>query len=281
MSKNNLTFWILITIFCTITSCHNDNEMKQEVRIIFLHHSTGKIIWDGGDRGTSLSKQIGKVNSKFSRLFMKPAFVPEFFKDYNHAHQTNYRISEKIFPKLNPYGWNNYPYDYYNIWVKNAGDRHYQDEPTLELLTNKYDIIMFKHCFPISRIQGNTGLADINSDEKRLENYILQYNALKQKLSEFPKTKFIIWTPAVCNKYQITEKQALATREFHDWLVNEWDEQGDNIFLWDFYNYETEGGLYLSDKYMTSKNDSHPNNELAKEVAPELCKFIIKVIGTD
>ena len=32
------------------------------------------------------------------------------------------------FPKPNPYGWNNYPYDYYNIWVKNAGEELYMEE---------------------------------------------------------------------------------------------------------------------------------------------------------
>jgi hypothetical protein len=41
---------------------------------------------------------------------------------HNKKHNVNYQISEIAFPKTRPYGWNNYPYDYYNIWIKNAGE---------------------------------------------------------------------------------------------------------------------------------------------------------------
>ena len=37
-------------------------------------------------------------------------------------------------------------------------------------------------------------------------------------------------------------------REFFQWVKNEWDTEGDNIFIWDFYELETEGGIYLTEK---------------------------------
>ncbi len=40
-------------------------------------------------------------------------------------------LEEVAFPKSKPYGWNNYPYDYYNIWVNNAGPKPFMKEPTL------------------------------------------------------------------------------------------------------------------------------------------------------
>jgi len=169
--------------------------------------------------------------------------------------------------------------DYYNIWVKNAGGEPYIEEPTLEILSKEYEVIIFKHCYPVSKILADTGFPDINSEEKRIENYKLQYNAIRNKLHQFHNNKFIVWTPAVCIKNQLTEDEAKRTQEFRRWMIDEWDEAGDNIFIWDFYSYETEGGLYLLDKYAVGPANSHPNREFSRKVAPLFCKFIIDVIN--
>lgn len=152
------------------------------------------------------------------------------------------------------------------------------EEPTLEILTAKYEVIIFKHCFPVSRILDDTGTPNIDSDEKRIENYKLQYNALKQKMHEFPNNKFIVWTPAVCTKNKMTEDEAKRTYQFYRWMVDDWDEKGDNIFIWDFYKYETEGDLYLREKNAYGPDNSHPGQEFSARVAPLLCKYIIDVM---
>lgn len=253
----------IILIIVLLTSCGSDNtDMK---KIIFLHHSTGEVIWRG------------KTNRYFYKITDK-GDVQKFFSDYNKKNKTDYNISEMIFPKSSPYGWNNYPYDYYNIWVKNAGENPYMEEPTLEILTREYDVIIFKHCFPVSRISEDSGLPDIDSDVKSIENYKLQYNALKDKMHEFPENKFIVWTPASNPKAKMTEDEAKRTLEFYKWVTGKWDEAGDNIFVWDFYYYETEGSMYLLDKYAESPENSHPNVEFAEKVAPLFGKFIVDVI---
>jgi hypothetical protein len=236
-------------------------------KIIFLHHSTGKIVWLG-----STNKYIYKLTKKGD--------VQKFFKIYNQKNKTNYYIYELAFPKLVPYGWNNYPYDYYNIWVKNSGGNTYLGEPTLEMLTKEYDIIIFKHCYPVSNILQDTGAPEINSDTKRLENYKLQYNALKQKMHEFPENKFIIWTPAVNTRSRMSEAEAKKTNQFYKWMIEEWNEIGDNIYIWDFYKFETDGGLFFEDKNALSPGNSHPNREFAAKVAPLFCEFIIDVINS-
>ncbi len=201
-------------------------------KIIFLHHSTGKNIW------------LGKTNRYINKL-TKRSDVGEYFKNYNKANQTEYQITERNFPKVSPYGWKNIPFDYYNIWVRNAGDKLYMQEPTLEILTKEYDVIIFKHCYPSSRIGPDTLTPDIDSEIRSIQNYKIQYNALKNKMHEFPGNKFIVWTPAVMIESQMTEDEAKRTKEFYNWIMNEWSEKGDNIYIWDFYKYETEGGLYL------------------------------------
>jgi len=234
-------------------------------KIIFLHHSTGKSIWVG-----ETNKFIYKVTQKGD--------IQKFFANYNNKNKTEYEITQLTFPQSSPYGWNNYPYDYYNIWVKNAGENTYMGEPTLEILTKEYEIIIFKHCFPVSRISEDSGVPDIDSDEKRIENYKLQYNALKQKMHQFPKNKFIVWTPAVCTKNKMTEDEAIRTQQFYKWMIDDWDEKGDNIYVWDFYKYETEGDLFLLDKNALNPDNPHPGREFSGMVAPLLCNYIIDVI---
>lgn len=237
-------------------------------KIIFLHHSTGHSIWTG-----KTNRYVYKLTGKGD--------VQKFFGKYNSKNKTGYEIRELIFPKSAPYGWNNYPFDYYNIWVKNAGENPYMEEPTLEILTKEYDVIIFKHCFPVSRITNDTGSPDINSDSKSIENYKLQYDALKKKMHEFPDNKFIVWTPAANTQAVTTEDEARRTKDFYYWMINEWDEKGDNIFIWDFYKYETEGGLYLTEGNAYSPKNSHPDKDFSGRVAPLFSKFIIDVIESD
>ena len=230
-------------------------------KIIFLHHSTGKVVWRG-----NTNRVIGKL--------FKQGDLKTHIKTHNKSANTNYRIEEKYYPAP-PYGWRNDPFDYYHIWVKNAGEGPHMEQATLEMLTKENDIIIFKHCYPTSEILEDTGNPDINSKDKRLENYKLQYEALKQKMYEFPDTKFIVWTTAVHIEKRLAEDQAKRTLEFHDWIMNEWDEKGDNIYVWDFYSYETEGGLYLKEEY--SDGSSHPNQAFGARLAPLFAQFIIDV----
>lgn len=222
--------------------------------IIFLHHSTGGVVWDGG--------------------------VSSWFSNYNGAHSTDYQIIQQNFPESDPYGWNNYPYDYWNIWVDHAGSSEYMGEPTLEILTGQYDVVVFKHCFPVSGIEADTGNPDITSDTKTVENYKLQYNALKEKMLEFPETKFVVWTGAALTEASTNEAQATRAQTFFNWVKDEWDVAGDNVFVWDFYQLETNNTLYLLDEHAADPYDSHPSSAFAEEVAPYFSQRVVDVINS-
>lgn len=264
--------------FSSISS--RNSKDKDDVRVIFLHHSTGQNIWNG-NRSTTGSRIVGRISQRLSYKFYKKAALPEYFKNYNKKFKTNYIIDELAFPKKAPYGWHNYPYDYYNIWVKNGGDNSYYEEPTLEMLTKKYQVIVFKHCFPVCNIQPDNGCADIDSDYKSLANYKLQYLALREKLSQFTDTKFIILTGAARVKSQISEEEAKRARGFFEWVIKEWDHPDDNIYIWDFYNLQTEGGIYFKDSYAYSFDNSHPNNDFSGYASKLLFNRIIEVIKSN
>jgi hypothetical protein len=267
--KSGLNLSMIILTSLLALQCKNKSTtLSENYNILFLHHSTGDAIWKGGSK----SFEIKGVH------FGADYDVPKWFDTYNKLKGTKYKISEQNFPKAKPYGWSNYPYDYYNIWVKNAGNKEYRSEPTLEILTKKYKLIIFKHCFPVSDLSSDTSKINIDSPEKTIENYKLQYTALKRKLLQYPETKFIIWTGAVLVQPQVSEANAKNARDFFEWVRTTWDTKGDNIFLWDFYELETEGGLYLKPEYSTSPNNSHPNKMFAQKVAPLFCQRIIDVI---
>jgi hypothetical protein len=259
---------ILSVFFAGCKDTNNAKTDKDATNIIFLHHSTGHVIWKGQGKG-------------ISGWFGKNETLPAWFNEYNETNGTNFQIAEQNFPKAEPYGWNNYPYDYYNIWVQNAGNESYKDEPTLEMLTKDYDVIIFKHCFPVGNIQEDTGNPDPASPEKRLENYKAQYEALKEKINAFPETKFVLWTAAAHEKSNATEAEAMRTKEFVHWVINNWDNPDDNLYLWDFYSLETEGELYLKDEYVAKAGDSHPSSAFGKRVAPLLAARIVDVIETN
>lgn len=266
----------LIIILVSLNSC-KQKETTSDMNIIFLHHSTGGVIWQG-TKPSLIIRAVRKISPGLANLIGGKARLPMLIDKYNKSNNKDYKIKEMAFPKASPYGWHNYPYDYYNIWVKNAGNEPYMEEATLEMLTKQYKVIIFKHCYPVSNIQPDKDTSDINSDYKSLANYKLQYNALRDKLYEFPGTKFIIWTGAAQVQSAVSEDEAVRAKEFFTWVTNEWDQPDDNIYLWDLYRLETEGGLYFKEEYATSSNDSHPNTVFAERVVELFSKRIIDII---
>ena len=220
------------------------------VRVLYLHHSTGGVIWEGDGTHT----------------------VPGGLASYNSAHGTHYEITELAYPN-GPYPWDNYPYDYWNLWVKNPG---YLGQPTLADFMQNYDVIVFKHCFPVSGIKANTGSASVSSSRKSIENYQLQYDAIKGELIKYPSKKFIVWTGAALREQDTNADDAGRARSFFNWVKTSWDTKGDNIFVWDFFALETNNGMYLAPANATG--DSHPNSDFAGRVAPLFVKRLVDVI---
>jgi len=244
-----------------------------KVRILFLHHSVGENVWEGG--------------------------VPRFIQAWNQEHGTRYEISAMNYPgtigghtllgrflpirtlrKLfTHYPWDNYPYDYWNLWVAHTGDQRDRGELNLDQLARSYDVIVFKHCFPVSDLEPDDGAPDVASRKRTLANYQLQYQALKARMHQFPHIRFIVWTGSARVREQTQEAQAERARAFATWVKGTWDEPGDNIFVWDFRELETAGGLYLKPEDADiSEGESEPAKPFASRVAPLLGRRIVDVI---
>ena len=128
----------LVVIGATILmplSCYADGE-----RIVFLHHSTGNNVYYDGK-------------------------ITGWFSNYNKANRTSFQITERFYPN-SPYPWQNYPYDYWNLWVNGACNSNNANVECISTLTKKYDVIIYKHCFPGSHIEPDRGSPTLNSQIK-------------------------------------------------------------------------------------------------------------------
>lgn len=258
----------ILILALMINECERSTEAKMPdtVNILYLHHSTGKNVWMG-----AVSKWVYRVN--------RQGAVERYLAGANQRNGTNYHVQARVFPQKEPYGWHNYPYDYWNIWVNHAGVAPYQEEPTLEIISrHDFDVVSLKHCYPVCHIKEDPEKPAIDSPYRCIANYKLQYNALKKKMRQFPHIKFIVWTGAAMAHTPNAEAAARRAREFFQWVRDEWDEEGDNIFIWDFYELETQGGLFLKDEYCREPGNSHPSREFSETAARLFARRLIDVV---
>ncbi|MGV8133856.1 MAG: hypothetical protein AB2L20_01470 [Mangrovibacterium sp.] len=246
----------------------------QERNIVFLHHSTGGLIYNNGH-------------------------VADSIQAFNRKNGTDYSITERSFPDK-PYPWANYPYDYWNIWIKGycnekKGSDGASNVACLEDLCAAYDVVILKHCFPGADILEDTGTPQISSARKSLENYKLQYRALRDKFQEFPENLFIVWTLVPRHRLDADSPQnAKRAKEFADWVKNEWlSENGrdyPNIRIFDYFSLAAEMDIHAAHprvpyclKYeyelAHDQEDSHPNQLASEEIGRAFSRFIIETIS--
>ncbi|HJX35934.1 MAG TPA: hypothetical protein VJ280_03145, partial [Dehalococcoidales bacterium] len=87
----------------------------------------------------SEKKQIQHYKLQYEALKTKMKSFPETkFLVWTGANHVKANISEENALRMKE--WTN--------WVKNAEEKPYMEEPTLEMLTKDYGLIIFKHCYP-------------------------------------------------------------------------------------------------------------------------------------
>jgi len=119
MMKSKLIVFIALVMTIPMISCEQ-KKTASDVKIIFLHHSTGLVIWNGKS-DSKIGKFIRSKSNKLANMIGAKAQLPSLVKEYNKEYNTNYQINNMIFPDA-PYAWANFPYDYYYLWVKNEGE---------------------------------------------------------------------------------------------------------------------------------------------------------------
>ena len=179
------------------TSAYLQESFGSNVSMIFLYQNIGEIIWDAGGE--------------------------QWFDNYNNTNDVNYTLNGCIYP-TSDYSCDNYPYDYWNLWIHNEG---IDNQHTLQYFSTNYDIIILKHGYLVALIQDDEETPNVASSVKTVANYQLQFNALKERLHAFPDNRFIIWTGAAVLETNTTLIQAQRAQTFFNWVKNSWDETGE------------------------------------------------------
>lgn len=244
-------------------------SFSQDKRAIFLVHSTG----------TDLFSQ-GKVN--------------DWLKNYNAINSTNFQIYTRTYPE-NPWPWSNYPHDYWKLWVDNSCNNNDPDIECLASLSSKYDMVIFKHCYPGADLEADLGTPDIKSSRKSLENYKLQYRALRSLMDGIPDKKFMVWTLVPRHRLATYASTASRANEFANWVKTEWlTEDGKphpNIYIFDFFSLAAELNKNPSNgvqyclkydyEYSHSSSDSHPNVLANQTIGPLFAQAVVKALSAN
>ncbi len=257
------TYLCILSFFLSIVVANAQSD-----KAIFLHHSTGGAVFEGGN-------------------------VTQWITDYNTQHSTNYSATELAYPN-DPWGWENYPYDFWKLWVGGSCDNNLSNIQCFDKLCQDYELIIFKHCFPGAGIGEDSGIGDVASAEKTLANYQLQYRALLALFDQYPNNKIMVWTLAPLHRNATDAGQAARAAQFAYWVKNTWlTEDGKshpNVFIFDFFGLAAEqsatpaNGLQYCLKYDYegdhNGNDSHPNNAANQLIGPLFAEQVVTALGT-
>lgn len=242
---------------------------SQKNKALFLHHSTGSGLYSQGK-------------------------VTDWVRTYNSTNNTNFQIIERTYPDT-PWPWENYPYDYWKLWVNNSCNNSNPNIECLPSLASNYGLVIFKHCYPGASVNPDTGTPNISSSRKSLENYKLQYRALRTLMDGMPDKKFMVWTLVPLHRLATTTEEAARAYEFVKWVKNQWlTEDGKlhaNIFIFDFYSLAAEmnenpsNGKQFCLKYeyenSHTSSDSHPNTLANQNIGPLFAKAVVDVLTTN
>ncbi len=259
-------------------SISRDQQIPRQgdnLRIIFLHHSTGRnLIRHGGVRDL-IAKRSEREGTNY-----------EFWDhDYNEIGLTG-PSGERMDVSFDVPDDNTDPDGLDRLFSQPVHDP--PDNALSRLLG--FDVIIFKSCFPVSAIRS----------QSQLEQYQLHYRSIRKTMSEHPGNLFIVVTPPplVARPFNQTilpssEKwtnaaDARRAREFSRWLVSQDFLDGlPNVATFDLFDHLAEPDTsrrqpnMLRAEYRSGRFglDAHPNPVANRAIAPILVDTLFESIN--
>lgn len=239
----------------------------ETVRVLFIHHSTGGLLLREGNVRHLLDQKAPFIKLWDHGYNIRKG-VPHFLAGFTYhtglsdadgrMTGVDYRISLS----------NNSPKEYDEIFSRDP-----EADTTLHEIL-KYDVIVFKNCYPTTRIESDQKL-------KELKNHYLH---IRKSLKKYEWKLFILMTPPPLRKEMTKPEYAARAHELCSWLSSEEFCEGmHNIAVFDFFH-------ALADKtgpnaYMLRRKychvipfDSHPNRRANREVALLFATFLAETV---
>lgn len=240
----------------------------KKIRVLFIHHSTGGLLL-----------MLGKVRKLLTE---KAPNIKLWDHGYNlfPLKWLSYLTGKITFKTGLSDGNGKMIGKDFNIEISNSSPKEYADifsrdksNPTLSEIL-KFDVIIFKNCFPTSKIETT----------EKLEKYKEYYLKIVKSIFRYPNL-FILFTPPPVRRESTNPVWAENARKLADWLKTATRIIGSkNIAVFDFFD-------KLADKEGPNKNrlkreycfpivnDSHPNIRANQEVGKLFVDFLIQTVN--
>lgn len=241
------------------------------VKAIFIHHSTG------GDM-----IKHGKVRQLFHETaphiaFWDHGYDPERIK--GHLHITS-RFQSHIYGLRDESGRllsKSFHIPNHNTDPDGLADLFSQlaTKPPKNALSHilEFDIIIFKSCYPVTRI----------GSERQLKAYQTYYFSIRDTIDKYPNKLFISMTPPPLRASLTDQENAGRARQFANWMASEtYLENRKNLVVFDYFNALATPPSSAEPNVLRPKFcnpiwlDSHPNALAHQTVAPNWVNFIAK-----
>lgn len=266
-------------------SSYSSEKPAAPVHLLFIHHSCGGQLFaeQGNEAGANCIYESHPNGGGLRKMLRENNYI---------MHEASY--GSLIGDKTDICHWNAKFRDHMDkILVCSNQDEFFTDG-------TKNRIVMFKSCYPNSRIDSN-GVEPGNPDscEQTTANYTAAYRSLLGYFSKQPETLFVVLTApplaqprpgikslikSVLKPESSIENMGLRVRSFNNWLKD--SENGwlkgyplKNVVVFDYYDILTDYGRSNWSMYPTGNgNDSHPSSEGNAAAAREFIPFINKSI---
>lgn len=235
--------------------------MNQKTKILFIHHSTGGLLIFFGQLRKLLKEKAPDIEfwdhgyNLYSPKILSWLFGSIMFR--TGLSDGNGKMTGRDFD-INIS--NNSPKEYAEIFSRQPDDYTFKN-----ILS--FDVVVFKNCFPTSKIESH----------KKLEKYKKYYSQIIKNISNY-KNKFIVFTPPPLRCEMTKPEWAENARKLADFLNKE-TKKYLNVFSFDFFD-------LLSDKQGDNANmlkreycnilpfDSHPNIRANKEIGKTFSDYL-------
>ncbi|MCL5798362.1 MAG: hypothetical protein M1366_06220 [Patescibacteria group bacterium] len=237
-------------------------------KLLFIHHSTGANLIRQGNLRQILKKKIPTLqfwdhSYNLLPLWQVTARIVPYQTGLSdkdgHLTGIDFRIE---IANTDPQGYANLFSQPVNVPADNAFSK---------IVTN-FDIVMFKSCFPVTKIESN----------RQLEHYKNCYIKIRDNIDRLPDKYFILFTPPPLRREMTKSEYAVRARKYADWMKSvEYIGKRENMAVFDLFDIlsdnEGENANLLKRSYCPFLFfDSHPNKKANNVAALKLIGFLLQ-----
>ena len=255
---------ILVVLFLFMANTHAIQAASNpKKKILFIHHSTGgNLIKEGNVR-----KEIKKLNPHvefWDYSYNLSPLLPMFLANHTHLKGlSDYqgKITGKDYAIVLS---NNSPKEYADIFSRNPNDS------TFKAILS-YDMIVFKNCFPTTRI----------ASDKQLAEDIQYYTTIRNSLMKYPNKQFILMTPPPSRRETTNAANAKRAMKLATFLTSQgFQKKASNIHVFDYFSKLSDSDGMLKKEYERLLPwDSHPNRKANLSISPIFAAYVVKYLN--